>query len=150
MRPTIGLALASSIFQLFTGCATAPLPIPLSATELGFVCDILRDTGASGMMMNGLDGTSDDETLQRIEGVAQTWRWKELPPRLLCEQGKVTLRPRGYGEFITGFAMSDDGRYAGLGGGYQLAALFGGGGYCVFRRELESWRVEGCVHEWDS
>ena len=93
---------------------------------------------------------SDAAEIQRLEAFRSAMIWKDVPNRIKCDGKSVRLRPKGFGNFLDQLGVTPEGDRAAFSGGYQYAPLLGGGGECFFSRDQASWKLEGCLHTWDS
>ena len=124
--------------------------VRLSPAEPSAVCEVTR-----GLVLGGIGSTArwaeDRAEEDRLAVLGDAIELNALPAVVKCPDGKRRLSGRGgYGNFLDGFGISDDGSAAAISGGFQYTSLLGGGGVCYFVRRDTAWMPAGCVHTWES
>jgi hypothetical protein len=90
----------------------------------------------------------DQQPLTGYPTVGQTVRLEPVGSKILCGWKFIRFRGAYGGSFLTHFAISGDGNYAVVSGGYQSGELNGAGGICVYQRDGLNWTRLGCSLRW--
>jgi hypothetical protein len=139
----------SAVLSIAALLLAAPPPVPaapgapLSASELATVCALTQEVKLARLMTQSWNWRPPwDKVAAQRDALA----WRPLPAAIDCAEGERNLRPSPH--FIDAFAISADGRFAGLSGGFLQPPGFGNGYRCYFRRFGRSWSLFGCQGTW--